>query len=62
MAIRYTGDGNGFAIMAYCKRLIQQENLGDVSQYFTEATESDYNNLLDVSSRWTGVDFGAYYE
>lgn len=57
----YQGDGNAFAILAYCQRLIEADGR-DKKEYFTEATSGTYNELLDVSNRWTGVDFTAYYE
>ena len=37
MSVRYTGDGNAFAILAYCKRLIEGSG-GDGKKYFDEAT------------------------
>ena len=55
----YTGDGNAFSILAFCKRIIQDEG-GDVKLYLDEAMAGDYNELLDVSERWTSVDFFAY--
>ena len=61
MSVSYTGDGNAFAIMAFCQRLIEAEG-GDVNKYRKAATEGDYNHLLAVSALWTNVDFSAYYE
>ena len=61
MSITYSGDGNAFAIMAYCQRLIEADGR-DKGQYFREATAGSYNDLLDVSTEWTGVNFEAYYE
>lgn len=59
--VEYTGDGNAFAILGYCQRLIEAQG-GDTKRYRKEATSGNYNHLLEVSMDWTGVDFGAYYE
>jgi hypothetical protein len=61
MTIGYAGDRNAFAILAFCQRIIEADG-GDKGAYFNEATAGTYNDLLDVSARWTGVDFDAYYE
>ena len=61
MSITYTGDGNAFAILGYCRRIISDAG-GDTEAYFDEATSGDYNHLLGVSERWTEVDFSAYYQ
>jgi hypothetical protein len=61
MSIIYTGDGNAFSILAYCQRIIEADGR-DKKAYMNEATAGDYNNLLDVSNAWTGVNFSEYYE
>lgn len=44
-------DGNAFAIMAYVKRAMTNENFtkDEIQSYMSEAMSSDYNNLLGVS-------------
>ena len=59
--MEYTGDGNAFAILGFCQRIIKAQG-GDVKKYQAAATEGDYNHLLAVSALWTGVDFTAYYQ
>lgn len=61
MNLTYTGDGNAFAILGFCQRLISEEGR-DSKAYFEEATAGDYNQLLGVSEAWTGYDFSLYYE
>lgn len=60
-ALTYTGDGNAFSILGYCQRIIESDGR-DGAEYFRQATAGGYNDLLAVSSEWTGVDFSAYVE
>lgn len=44
-------DGNAFSIMAYVRRAMREQgfNKKEIEEYISNATSSDYDNLLRVS-------------
>lgn len=50
-------DGNAFAIMGRVKTALKKAGASDeeISQYFSEATSGDYDNLLRVTMNWVEV-------
>ncbi|HHW33400.1 MAG TPA: hypothetical protein GXX24_04545 [Paracoccus solventivorans] len=47
-------DGNAFAILARCRRAAEIAHLSpdQIDQFLTEATEGDYDHLLQTAMRW----------
>ena len=50
-------DGNAFAILAAVSKALKQGGASpeEVKEFFEEATQSDYNHLLQTACKWVNV-------
>jgi hypothetical protein len=51
-------DGNAFAIMGRVQEALRKAgaSVEERNAYYTEATEGDYDHLLQVTMRWVNVE------
>jgi len=51
-------DGNAFAILGACVKAARKANWPKekIDQFKAEATKGDYNNLLEIASKWFDVE------
>ena len=50
------GDGNAFVILGKVSKALRRAGHGDqVEQFMSEATEGDYDHLLQTAMRWVNV-------
>jgi hypothetical protein len=52
------GDGNAFAVIGKVAKALQRAGVpaAEVSQFRSEATSGDYDNVLQTAMRWVDVD------
>ena len=59
VVVRLTGeDGNAFTVLGTVRRALK-DNGADaetISEFFAEATDGDYDNLLATVMRWVSVE------
>lgn len=50
-------DGNAFAILGRTQRALRNAGVdeAEIDAYFTEATNGDYDHLLQTTMRWVDV-------
>lgn len=50
-------DGNAFVIMGKVRKALRRADVSqeEIEQYTEEATSGDYDNLLQVTTKWVNV-------
>lgn len=59
VTVQLTGnDGNAFAILGAVKTALRKAKVppGEIEEFMVEATNGDYNHLLNVCSVWVSVE------
>jgi hypothetical protein len=59
VAVRLTGeDGNAFAILGRIREAMHTAGIPDaeIDEFMAEATDSDYDHLLQTCMRWVDVE------
>ena len=51
-------DGNAFSVMGATQRAMKLAGISkeECDQYFTEATASDYDNVISTTMKWVSVE------